>query len=117
MPFETRAQWPPVAILHYNSIITWRQSSYYFPDDFVMYLPANPDHAARVLHQREDFWEPAPARALPGGVRRLLLLAPFADAGQLQRTGWRRSGAVYYQDIGPHQQVEIGPYRLQSGGA
>jgi hypothetical protein len=103
----------PLAIVHYGSIVSWRQTSYYYPDDFVLSLPTGTE-GRRMMHHRRDFAPPSGPPVVPRGPRRAVLLAPFARPQELAQAGWTQRGLVYYQDLVPGRSLTVGPYQLET---
>jgi hypothetical protein len=101
----------PVTILHHREVISWRQLAYYFPEDFVIYLPLNPsDHSWMMLNHK-----PVPpslyAGMLPGSGR-LVLVDPDANPAALAAEGWTQHGLAYYRDVPGDAQLTVGAYKL-----
>jgi 4-amino-4-deoxy-L-arabinose transferase-like glycosyltransferase len=104
----------PVTILHYRGIVTWRQLAYYFPQDYVVYLPANPGESSWTIFNRETLPSPVESGELPPQSKRVILLDPFTDPAALAAEGWTRQGLAYYRDLAPRSELKVGPYRLAS---
>lgn len=101
----------PLTILHYQGIVTWRQLAYYFPDDYVVYLPPNPGDPSWTSLNRETAFAGLPSTELLG-TKRLVLVDPQTDAAILLEEGWKQHGAVYYLDAAASTEVQVGPHRL-----
>lgn len=99
----------PITIVTYNGFVTWRQLSYYFPNDYVLNLPLDPNEAPLTLFHREAIH--SQANVLPG-TRLLILLAPQLKRKDLEVAGWRSIGSAFVRDTAPGTEVVVGPYRL-----
>jgi hypothetical protein len=101
----------PASIVHYRGIVSWRQLSYYFQNDYLVYLAPGPDENSWTLFRLASIGQTQPPHSLPG-PKRVILVAPFENPMEMQTQGWRKHGPVYYRDIEPNDQIDIGPYHL-----
>jgi hypothetical protein len=101
----------PVSIVEYHGVITWRHLSYYFPNDPVLYLAANPSEFSWILLHRSPVETKQPPVFLPG-PRRVILISTLEKRSEMLAQGWKQYGPAYYRDVRPSEQVVIGPYRL-----
>lgn len=101
----------PASIVEYRGVVTWRHLSYYFPDDPVLYLAANPSEFSWILLRRSPVQTKQPPAFLPG-PRRIILISSLEKPSEMQAQGWKQYGPAYYRDVGPSEQIVIGPYRL-----
>ncbi len=102
----------PVTIVHYASPVSSRHLAYYFPDDYVVVLPANPGEGPLSYYRHESLPVPAEVAGLirPGSHRLLLVVPGNADPKLL--VGWRNHRGIYYLELDPNVPITIGPYRL-----
>jgi hypothetical protein len=102
----------PVSIVHYGSLVSFRQIAYYFPDDYVSALPGSPGEPPLIFFQHRAV--PAPGHAsgwIGAGSKRIICLAaPGLPAAALP--GWRRQGPLFVLDSLPESEVRIGEHRL-----
>ncbi len=112
----------PLAIIHYGSLVSWRQLQYYFPDDSVFIVSANPADATAA----EEPWmfrgrKRVPlervsdgAVAAPRGSRVVCVLANGRKPADVlsPATGWIEHGPVVYSDNIAGGVVQIGVERF-----
>jgi len=109
----------PLVILHYGSGVTWRQISYYYPDDYLLVLPESRATSTdarvpcEVRHRRPVTPVNSPHISLPPSRRIACLLPWNAQPDDLgSRAAWRREGPIYYTDSETGRVLQLGPYRL-----
>lgn len=101
----------PVSILHHQATVTWRHLAYYFPTDYVVYLPEVPGSASWTLLQNKATDATESTTKLPG-TRRVIVLAPFLNPQEMAADGWLPYGPLFYRDLEPGSLVRVGPYKL-----
>ena len=109
----------PLIILHYDSGVTWRQVSYYYPDDYMLVFPADPSSRdderlpSAVLHRSPAGSIHSADVPLPPS-RRIVCLLPWnakpADFGGSVK--WHRQGPVFYTDTENLSALNFGAYHL-----
>jgi 4-amino-4-deoxy-L-arabinose transferase-like glycosyltransferase len=109
----------PLVILHYGSGVTWRQISYYYPDDYLLVLPESRATStdARVPCEVRHRRPAAPVESadilLPPSRRIACLLPWNVKPNEMgNRAAWRREGPLYYTDGESGGFLQLGPYRL-----
>jgi hypothetical protein len=103
----------PAAIVHYGAIVTWRQIAYYFPDDCVVVLPADP--AEPVINLRHRKPVERGASCIPAGSGNIFLLAPRDNREAFRASGaWRLHGPVLWHNPASGSALPIGSYRLEA---
>jgi len=102
----------PLTIVHYGSSVASRELAYYFPEDYVVILPAAPSERAQIWFHHQNVEAPAEAAAAlrPGSSTVVCLLPWYSKGAELP--GWSQRGAVFYQDVGAARTVNIGPFQL-----
>lgn len=94
---EARAE-GPLTIVHWGSLVASRQLTYYFPEDYVVVLPASAAERPQIWHRHKAVEAPGPGEAyLRPGSSRLVCLLPWNSKGD-ELPGWKRKGAVYMLD-------------------
>ena len=107
----------PVTVVHYGSPVTFRQISYYFPDDYVDALPGSPvqpapgEAASTYFRHRQVVVPVAAAGRIAPGSKRVICLAP-GNIPESALPGWRRQGPVFVMEPIPESGVKLGVYRL-----
>jgi hypothetical protein len=107
-------------IIDYGFPVSYRQIAYYFPDDYVVFLPGMPSSPASAgdasvfLHHKSSARSDGNNIVLPPGGKVLFLLpqgvTPRELAPELPLTS--RKGRVFYTTSLPQQQFRFGAYRL-----
>jgi hypothetical protein len=116
--FEAIRQIPsdgPLTILEHNSIVTWRQISYYFPGDYVLYLAPTRGEPYYTTHRRRLTAAHASVIPIPD-LGRVVLVTNTLARKDLVADGWTastRHPAVYWRAIAPEESLEIGPHQLK----
>lgn len=103
----------PAMIVGYDDLVTWRQLSYYFPSDFVVYLPPQPSPSTGWTL----FNGKATDSRFPdsnSSHRMIVLSGP--DRERLLADGWQPHGPVVFRDMPSEAEVRVGPYRLGRSG-
>ena len=112
-------------IIDYGFPVSYRQIAYYFPNDYVVFLPGLPSSPASAgeawvfLHHKFSAYSTGGDVVLPPARRILFLLPlglePGALAPELPRTD--RKGRVFYTSSTslPQKQFQFGAYRLTLG--
>jgi hypothetical protein len=102
----------PLTIVHYGSSVASRELAYYFPEDYVVVLPASPSERAQIWyhHQTIDAPDGSAAALRPGSSTVVCLLPWYSKGGELP--GWSQKGAVFYRNAGTVHTVNIGPFQL-----
>ncbi|MEO7143228.1 MAG: hypothetical protein ABI165_06945, partial [Bryobacteraceae bacterium] len=101
-----------LTIVERGAIVSWRQLSYYFPQDYVVDLPDRPGQPAMTLFRRRALG-PAGAPRMLDGAGTVVLLAPGTNPQALHASGvWRQYGPVFYRDVAPGEALTIGSYHL-----
>lgn len=100
-----------IAIIEYRGVVTWRHLTYYFPDDPVQFLSPDPSAPSWTVLHRKTVDVTNSGRRLPG-PKRIILVTPFADDGQMYASGWKKHGSTYFRDLEPGAEIAVGPYRL-----
>jgi 4-amino-4-deoxy-L-arabinose transferase-like glycosyltransferase len=102
----------PLTIVHYGSSVASRQLAYYFPDDYVVVLPASSSERAQVWHEHRPI-EAAPAGLvyLPQTTTRVVCLLPWYSKGA-ELPGWEKRGSVYTHKVGGVDSPKIGGFTL-----
>jgi hypothetical protein len=108
---ELKTTSSPVSIVHYRGVVSWRQISYYFQNDYLMFLAPGLDEYSWTLFHLASLDQKQPPHSLPG-PKRVILIAPLENQLEMESAGWKKHGPVYYRDIEPNQQIDIGPYHL-----
>jgi hypothetical protein len=103
----------PLVIVHYGSAVASRQLSYYFPDAYVVVLPA-PGHAAgaavEVFRRHATFATTSGSIVeLPGGAMTLICVR---SSEPKNRALWTKAGPVYYRQWLGRRPVAVGEYTL-----
>lgn len=102
----------PAAIIHYGAEVTWRHIFYYFPSDYLLYLPKDAGELPMSFHQRKLVKEGPEATRLPQ-VRRVILVAPHLNGGWMAEHGWQVRGQVYWRDLSDNRPLSIGNWQIQ----
>jgi 4-amino-4-deoxy-L-arabinose transferase-like glycosyltransferase len=106
----------PLTIVHYGSSVASRQLAYYFPEDYVVVLPASAGESTEMYFEHQPLGSPAAAAGLiRPGARRIVCLLPWNSKGA-ELPGWKRRGPVYYRDRSSGENVAIGGFTLVSPG-
>jgi hypothetical protein len=102
----------PLTIVDYGSSVASRELAYYFPDDYVVVLPASPSERAQIWfhHVTIDPPEGAGAALRPGSSTVVCLLPWYSKGAELP--GWTQKGAVFYRNAGAADTVNIGAFKL-----
>jgi hypothetical protein len=105
----------PLTIIQHQSFVTWRQISYYFPDDHVLYLPDRRGEPYYTMHRRRLAAAHASVIPIPD-LGRVVLVTNGLPRKDLLGLGWTAStthAAVYWRAIGQGESLEIGPHQLK----
>ena len=102
----------PLAIVHLNGIVSWRQLTWYFPDDYVVFLPPGGVGSPWTVHHRKAVRAADSASVLPGPAR-IVAVAPFLDPASLRGQGWIEHGPAWYRDVQPGTELRVGGYTLR----
>ena len=102
----------PLTIVHHNAQVSWRHLFYYFPDDYVMFLPATVHEQGWTLHKRARVEQGAiPPGTLPETQRVVLVGSPSViEAARAE--AWQQKGPVLYKDVQGDLTIKVGPYGL-----
>jgi 4-amino-4-deoxy-L-arabinose transferase-like glycosyltransferase len=104
----------PMTIVHYNNAVTWRQLSYYFPDDYVLHLPERRNEHAYTLHGRKTVSAHMSNIQMPS-PERIALVTNGAGRDALLANGWTAAPHnIYWRTIGPGASLAIGPHVLSA---
>jgi hypothetical protein len=105
----------PLTIVHYGSSVASRQLAYYFPDDYVVVLPASAAETPQIWYRHRTLDAAAPGAGIvrPGSTGVVCLL-PWNSKGA-ELPGWEKRGAVYFQSMKGADTVRIGPFALIRG--
>jgi len=112
----------PVIIIHYGFPVSWRQISYYFPDDYVVFLPGAPGDStssgdAWILQHRKLLcaYGRGSSIILPPGRQILFLLPQGVQPSQVtpDLPTPKQLGRVFYLCGSPRKQFAFGPYDFE----
>jgi hypothetical protein len=101
----------PVSIVHYRGIVSWRQIAYYFQNDYLVYLAPGLEEYSWTIFRLASVDQNQPPHSLPA-AKRIILIAPLENPMEMEAEGWKKHGPVYYRDVEPKYQIDIGPYHL-----
>ena len=115
----------PAIIIHYGFPVSWRQISYYFPDDYVVFLPGVPGDSAPsgdawILQHRKllSAYRSGSSIILPPGRQLVFLLPqgvrPMQVATDLPAS--KQLGRVFYLCGLPRKQFRFGWYDFAFSG-
>lgn len=111
-------------IIDYGFLVSYRQIAYYFPDDYVVFLPgvpASPSSAgdAWVFHNHKflSAYSNGNDIVVPPARKILFLLPQGLNPRQLapELPATARQGSVFYTTSFPEKQFQFGAYRLTMG--
>lgn len=102
----------PLTIVHFGSSVASRQLAYYFPDDYVVVLPASATETPQIWRQHQAIDAPRPGAAYlrPDSTTVVCLLPWYSKGAELPN--WQKHGAVYFRDIAGARTLHIGPFVL-----
>lgn len=103
----------PTAIVHFESEVTWRHVFYYFPSDYLLYLPRDTRELSMSFHNRSLLVEGPGATSIPS-VRRVIVLAPHLNPTWMQENGWQARGPVFWRDLDDTRMLQIGTWTVNA---
>jgi hypothetical protein len=98
----------PLTIVHYGSSVASRQLAYYFPDAYVVVLPATTSERPQVWFHHQPV---AGEATLRPGSKTVVCLLPWNSKGA-ELPGWSKNGPVYYRTAGSADAINVGPFLL-----